>query len=92
MANTQSALKRIRQSAANRNRNRSQRSRMRSAVKELRAKLEAGDAAGAREALPETLRLIDVTAQKGAVHKNQAARTKSRLTQAVEKAAAQTSG
>ena len=85
MANTKSALKRIRQSAASRDRNRSQRSRMRTAVKELRAKLDAGDADGARDALPQTLRLIDTTAQNGAVHKNLASRTKSRLTRAVDK-------
>lgn len=88
MANTPSALKRIRQTAVNRERNRSQRSRMRSAVKALRAQLDEGDAEGARQTLPETLRLIDVTAQKGAVHVNQAARTKSRLTRAVGKASA----
>ena len=86
MANTKSAVKRIRQSAKNRDRNRSQRSRMRTAVRDLRAKLEAGDADGARRDLPATLRLIDSTAQKGGVHRNQASRTKSRLTRAVEKA------
>ncbi len=88
MANTKSAVKRIRQTAANRERNRVQKSRMRTEIKKLRQKIEAGDAAGAREILPATLRVIDQAAQKNAVHKNVAARTKSRLTRAVEKAAA----
>ena len=88
MANTKSAEKRIRQSAVNRERNRSSKSQMRSAVRELRGKIEAGDATGAQELLPTTLRIIDMTAQKRAVHRNLAARTKSRLTKAVERVSA----
>ena len=84
MANNPSAIKRNRQSIGRRLRNRSQRSRMRSSIKTLRQAIDAGDAATARELLPGTLHLLDATAQKGAIHRNAAARTKSRLTLAVE--------
>jgi small subunit ribosomal protein S20 len=84
MANNPSAIKRNRQAVECRLRNRSQRSRMRTAVKSLRQAIESGDAAAARELLPEALRLVDLTAQKGAIHRNAAARTKSRLVLAVE--------
>jgi small subunit ribosomal protein S20 len=84
MANNPSAIKRNRQAVERRLRNRSQRSRMRTAVKSLRQAIESGDAAAARELLPEALRLVDLTAQKGAIHRNAAARTKSRLVLAVE--------
>ena len=87
MANTKSAVKRIGQAAKNNERNRAQKSQMRTEIKKLRQKIDDGDAAGARELLPETLRVIDRAAQKSAVHKNVAARTKSRLTRAVEKVA-----
>ena len=56
---------------------------MRSAIKDLRQTLAAGDAAAAREMLPKTLGIVDSTARKGVIHANTAARTKSRLTRAV---------
>ena len=87
MANTKSALKRIRQSATNRSRNRAEKSHMRTEIKKLRDKIEAGDADGAKELLPGTLQVVDEAAQKNAIHKNVAARTKSRLTRAVAKTA-----
>jgi small subunit ribosomal protein S20 len=83
MANIKSAEKRIGQTARDREQNRSQRSRMRSAVRQLREAVSAGDVGKARELLPDTLRLIDTTAQKKVIHRNAAARTKSRLVQAV---------
>ncbi len=83
MANIKSAEKRIRQTAVRRSRNRYHRSRMRTAVRKLRTLIDDGQAAEAREALAPTLALIDCTAQKGVVHRNAAARTKSRLTRAV---------
>ncbi|HEY8020561.1 MAG TPA: 30S ribosomal protein S20 [Thermoanaerobaculia bacterium] len=83
MANTKSAEKRIRQNAKERERNRAHRSRLRTAVKRLRATVESGDAAKAAELLPETLRTIDSVAQKRIIHKNTAGRTKSRLVKAV---------
>ena len=83
MANNPSAIKRNRQTIGRRLRNRSQRSRMRTSIKTLRQAIDSGDAQTARELLPEALRLVDSTAQKGAIHRNAAARTKSRLTRAV---------
>ena len=85
MANNPSAEKRNRQTVGRRQRNRAQRSRMRTAVKTLREAIETGDAATARQLLPEALSLIDHTARKGAIHDNAAARTKSRLVLAVSK-------
>lgn len=85
MANIKSAEKRSRQSVIRNTRNRSIRSKMRGAVKTLRAAVESGDKAKAQELLNPTLSLVDATAQKGVIHRNAAARTKSRLTRAVSK-------
>jgi small subunit ribosomal protein S20 len=79
MANTKSAEKRNRQNATARERNRSRRSGLRTAIKRLRAAVAAGDAAKAAELLPATLAVIDVTAHKKVIHTNAASRTKSRL-------------
>ncbi len=83
MANTKSAEKRIRQNEKDRERNRGHRSRLRTAVKRFRSVVESGDTAKATELLPETLRTIDSIAQKRIIHKNTAARTKSRLVKSI---------
>ena len=83
MANTRSAEKRIRQSEKQRARNRAYRSTMRTAIKKLRGAVTEGEAATARELLGPTLSVLDSTARKGVIHANAAARTKSRLTRAV---------
>ena len=85
MANTKSAEKRIRQTAVRQARNRSYRTRMRNAIRDLRAHADSGEAEAAMNALPKTLSLIDTTAQKGIIHRNTAARYKSRLTKLVER-------
>lgn len=85
MANNKSTEKRIRQAAKNRDRNRALKTRMRTAVKEVRQAVEAGDGSKAKTLLDDTLRRVDSTAQKGGIHRNAAARTKSRLTKAVAK-------
>jgi small subunit ribosomal protein S20 len=85
MANTKSAKKRAAKSAAQRIKNRTVRSRMRTAVKKLRAAVAAGDQKKAQELLPETIKVVDSTAQKGIIHRNTAARTKSRLVAALRK-------
>jgi small subunit ribosomal protein S20 len=79
MPNHKSAEKRVRQNEKRREINRGHRSRLRTGIKKLRAALE-GDAAGAQALLPETISLIDKAIQKGALHRNAAARYKSRLT------------
>lgn len=84
MANHKSAEKRMRQSEIRRRRNRSHNSRLRNAVKRLRTAIAEGDGETARELLGSTLSLVDRTAQKGVIHRNAAARTKSRLSRAVD--------
>lgn len=83
MANIKSAEKRIHQNERRRQRNRANRTRLRTAIKRLRSAIESGDAEQAKELLPDTLQVIDVTARKGVIHRNTAARHKSRLTKAV---------
>ncbi len=79
MANTISALKRIRQTRRRTAVNRARKTRFRSQVKTLRRLLDAKDAAKAQSALPETFSLIDRAARWGMIKKNTAARYKSRL-------------
>jgi small subunit ribosomal protein S20 len=80
MANHKSAEKRARQSEKRNLMNRRNRSRLRTAIKSLRSALAGGDTATAQELLPKTISLIDKSVQKGVLHRNAAARHKSRLT------------
>ena len=82
MANTKSAEKRNRQNVKARERNRSHRSRLRTAIKRLRAAMVSGDRDQVQSILPQTLSIIDATAQKKVIHPNTASRYKSRLTKA----------
>jgi small subunit ribosomal protein S20 len=75
VANTKSAMKRIRQNEKRRLRNRAVRSQLRTAVKTARA--AQGD--GQREAVLDAIRLLDKAVTKGVVHRNTAARKKSAL-------------
>ena len=79
MANHESAIKAHRQSLVNRDRNRQYRSRLRTALKNVRAAIAAGKAADVKSSLGETVSLIDKMAGKGIIHKNAAGRYKSRL-------------
>lgn len=88
MANHKSALKEHRQSLKKRELNRGHRARMRTAIKKFRALVAGGDAAAAKASLSEMLSLVDRSSKLGAIHANAAARTKSRLTRAVNKIAA----
>lgn len=83
MANNKSTEKRILQSERSRQQNKAIKSRMRTAVRDLRAAVAEGDAEKAQSLLVPTVRLVDGAAQKGGIHKNAAARTKSRLQKAV---------
>lgn len=83
MANIKSAKKRARQNEKRQARNRASRSRMRTAVKTLRGAIEEANGDQARELLPTTLGIIDSSTQRHILHRNAAARTKSRLTRAV---------
>lgn len=79
MANHKSALKRIRSNEKKRQRNRVWRSRTRTETKQADAAIQAGDVEEARQATIEAIRVLDKAANKGVLHKNNAARRKSRL-------------
>ena len=83
MANSAQASKRARQAENNRQRNASQRSMLRTAIKKVVAAIEAGDADAAKEAYKGAVPLIDRMAGKGLIHANKAARHKSRLNQKI---------
>lgn len=80
MPNHKSAEKRVRQSERRRQINRSNRTRVRSAIKKFRATISSGKGEELKTLLPETISTIDKAVQKGVMHKNAAARYKSRLT------------
>ncbi|MCO6440687.1 MAG: 30S ribosomal protein S20 [Nitrococcus mobilis] len=79
MANTPTAKKRTRQAARRRQANQAQRSMMRTAVKKVLRALDSGDQEKAGEAYRQAVPLVDRMASKGLIHKNKAARQKSRL-------------
>jgi small subunit ribosomal protein S20 len=87
MPNHKSAEKRVRQNEKRRLINRSNRSSLRTQIKKLRTALTSGDAAQSQELLVPTIRTIDKAVNKGILHKNTAARYKSRLTAHVNKLA-----
>src|SRR5262245_3589893 len=80
MANIKSAMKRIRTNEKRRVRNAAVRSSVRGAVKGARTAIEGGQAAQARDTLHRTIQLLDKAVTKGVIHRNAAARRKSRLT------------
>ncbi len=85
-------LKRIRKQEERRLRNRSNRSRARTFVKRALTAMEAPDVdlEGARSELQLAISVLDRTARKGAIHRNAAARRKSRLMQRFNKITAET--
>ena len=83
MPNIKSAVKRNSQALIRRQRNRSRKSALRTQIKKVRSAVEQGDRDGANQLLTETLSLIDRTAGSGTIHRNAAARRKSRLTHLV---------
>ena len=88
MANTVSALKRVRTAGRKTEINRDRKTRLRHQIRTLRRLLEAKDAKGASEAASKTFSLIDRSAKWGIIKKNTAARYKSRLTLRLRKLAA----
>ena len=83
MANHKSAEKRVRQTERRKEVNRRNRSRLRTQIKSLRAAIAEGNQAEAKAALAGTVSIIDKAIQKGVLHRNAAARYKSRLTSSV---------
>jgi small subunit ribosomal protein S20 len=84
LANSPQAKKRARQSEKRRAHNASQRSTVRTYIKRVLGAVEAKDAETAGGALVQALPMIDKMVTKGIMHKNQAARHKSRLTKKVK--------
>ena len=79
MANTAQARKRARQAEANRQLNAAQRNMMRTYVKKVVKAIDAGDKTAAVAAYAEAVPALDSMVNKGIVHRNKAARHKSRL-------------
>ena len=79
MANSAQARKRVRQAEKRRVHNAGQRSNLRTFIKKVIAAVNAGDAEKAQAAYKTVVPVIDSAANKGLIHKNKAARSKSRL-------------
>lgn len=79
MANIKSAKKRAKQTLVRNARNSSQRSMLRTAVKRVLKAIDAKDASGAADAYKAAVPLLDRYASRGLIHKNKAARHKSRI-------------
>lgn len=79
MAHSRSAKKRVRQNIRHRSRNRWRLRTMRDAINTFHERLQHGSIDEAREALATCQKVIDKSAQKGVIHRNQAARRNSRL-------------
>lgn len=84
MANSKQATKRCRQNEKNRQNNRWQVSRMRTALREVRESVEKQDHAAAMAAFSIATSYIDKLVSKGKMQKNTAARTKSRLNASIK--------
>jgi len=84
MANIKSVRKRARQALKRRHRNVSLRSTARSAIKEVKKAIAAGDKAAAAAALEKSRPVIDRIAAKGVLHRNAASRHKKRLARALK--------
>jgi len=79
LPNLKSAIKRVRSSEKKRLRNRKFRTEARTCVKKARAQIEAGELEEAQKSVAEAVRALDKAAEKGIIHRNNAARRKSRL-------------
>lgn len=89
MANRhKSALKAQRQNVKRRTHNRELRGKLRTALKNMRAALDEGNAPALKGSLQSTVSLIDKMATKGIIHANTAGRYKSRLSKRLAKASA----
>lgn len=88
MANHKSALKRARQNEINRIRNKSYKTRVKKAVREVRDTAANNSVEQAQQSLARAVSIIQKTASNGVIHRNQAARKISRLARRVNKLAA----
>ena len=88
MASHDSALKAHRQNVKRREHNRQLRTRLRSALRDIRTAIDSGNPDSVKDALRSTISLVDKMAAKGLIHRNTAGRYKSRLAGRVAKRAA----
>jgi len=88
VASHDSALKAHRQNIERRERTRQMRTRLRRALRDIRAAIDTGDAASVKDALRTTISLVDKMAGKGLIHRNTAGRYKSRLATRISKKSA----
>ncbi|MDT7581369.1 MAG: small subunit ribosomal protein [Pseudonocardiales bacterium] len=79
MANIKSQIKRVKTNEKRRQRNKSVRSAVRTAVRRFREAVEAGDTEKATELQRSAARALDKAASKGVIHRNQAANRKSAM-------------
>ena len=84
MANTKQAAKRARQATKQRSHNMAQRTELRTAIKKVTAAVVAGDQTNAQAVFKASSSTIDSIADKNIIHKNKAARHKSRLSAAIK--------
>ncbi|NNM82222.1 MAG: 30S ribosomal protein S20 [Burkholderiales bacterium] len=84
MANSAQARKRARQADKQREHNASLRSELRTAIKKVKKAIAAGDKAAAQSVFRESTSTVDSIADKKIIHKNKAARHKSRLSAAIK--------
>lgn len=84
MANTAQAKKRAKQSVIRRERNFSLRSKMRTAIKSVRKAIESGDKDLAETVFRKSISIVDSIADRRIIHKNKAARHKSRLASSIK--------
>jgi|SRR3990167_1154280 len=91
LANTKQAKKRVRQAEKHRQHNASMRSMLRTYIKKVAAAITTGDQQVALSALREATPVIDSMVNKKIIHRNKAARHKSRLTAHIKKMGEQSS-
>jgi small subunit ribosomal protein S20 len=88
VASHDSALKAHRQNVKRREHNRQLRTRLRTALRDIRAAIDGGNPNDVKDALRQTISLVDKMASKGMIHRNTAGRYKSRLAARVSKKSA----
>ena len=88
VASHDSALKAHRQNVKRREHNRQLRTRLRNALRDIRAAIDSGDPTNVKDALRATISMVDKMASKGLIHRNTAGRYKSRLSARVTKRSA----
>ena len=88
MASHESAIKAHRQNLVKREANRQYRTRLRGALRAIRSAIDSGDPAKVKDALRDTISLVDKMAAKKLIHRNTAGRYKSRLASRVAKKSA----